>query len=166
MTDKLTFVQADAGDPTCVDGVFRVVSCLGATWIGGGLSGTLRHMLRWLHPGGWLLVGECYWADRPSSAALRRHLGADEGEGFTDLAGTLERFEALDLDLVEMALSSPDDWDRYTASQWGNVSDWLASHPGHPDAADVRRMRDEARRGYLAEDRRCLGWGAFVLRQG
>lgn len=162
---SLRFVQGDAGDPACVGGRFEIVSCLGATWIGGGLSGTLRLMLGWLSPGGWLLVGEPYWADAPSSASRSRHLGGDQGEGFADLPGTLERFEALDLDLVEMVLSTREDWDRYSASQWLNVSDWLVNNPDDPDADEVRRIRDESRRGYLAEDRRCLGWGVFVLRQ-
>lgn len=161
---RLRFVEGDAGDPACADGRYGVVSCLGATWIGGGLTGTLRHMQRWLLDGGWLLVGEPYWSRDASAASRSRHVGGDEGEGFADLAGTLKRFEALDLDLVEMLLSSPEEWDRYSASQWLNVSDWLAGHPDDPDAAEVRRIRDESRRGYLAEDRDCLGWGVFVLR--
>jgi SAM-dependent methyltransferase len=161
IADRVQFVEADAGDPACVAGHFDVVSCLGATWIGGGLSGTLRLMRGWVAPGGWMLVGEPFWVERPSEGARRRHMGAEQ---FSDLAGTLDRFDALGLDLVEMVLSSADDWDRYTASQWLNVSDWLATHPDDPDAAAIRQIRDESRRGYLAEDRRCLGWGVFVLR--
>jgi SAM-dependent methyltransferase len=162
VADRLQFLEADAGDRGCTTGRFELVSCLGATWIGGGLSGTLRLMCEWLAPGGWLLVGEAYWADEPSGESRRRHVG---GEGFSDLVGILEQFDALELDLVEMVLSSPDDWDRYAASQWLNVSNWLASHADDPDAGAIRQQRDEARRGYLFEDRRSLGWGVFVLRE-
>jgi SAM-dependent methyltransferase len=160
---EIGFVEADAGDPACVEGHFDVVSCLGASGIGGGVSGTLRLMRRWLAPGGLLLIGEPYWAEEPSEAARHRLEGGVEG--FADLARTLERFVALDLDLVEMILASPEEWDRYAASQWLNVSHWLADHPHHPEAAQVRRIRDDSRRAYLAEDRRCLGWGVFVLRE-
>jgi SAM-dependent methyltransferase len=162
LADRVHFLEADAGNPECVAGRFEVVSCIGATWIGGGLSGTLRLMREWVTPGGWMLVGEPYWVDQPSDDMRRRHVG---GEGFSDLAGILERFDALNLDLVEMVLSSPDDWDRYAASQWLNVSNWLASHPDDPDADAIRQIRDDSRRGYLVEDRRCLGWGVFVLRE-
>jgi len=158
---SLSFREADAGDPACVRGRFDVVCCIGATWIGGGLAGTLELMCRLLAPGGWLLVGECYWASPPSADTRRRHVG---GDGFADLPGTLARFEALDLDLVEMVLASHDEWDRYTASQWLNVSEWLLANPADPDAAEVRAIRDDARRGYLAGDRACLGWGVFVAR--
>lgn len=161
VSDQLTFRLADAGDPTCVEGHFDVVSCIGATWIGGGLTGTLELMRRWMSPQGWLLIGECYWKEPPSAAARGRHEG---GEGFEDLPGTLRRFESLELDLVEMVLASSEDWDRYAASQWLNVSDWLARNPDSPDADEIRASRDQSRRGYLTEDRRCLGWGVFVLR--
>lgn len=163
LVDKLTFRHADAGDPTCVDGEFDVVSCIGATWIGGGLTGSLQLMRHWLAPGGWLLVGECYWKEVPSDACRTRHSSGEEG--FTDLPGTLERFQALDLDLVEMTIASTEEWDRYAASQWLNVSDWLATHSSDPEAGEVRRTRDESRRAYLEEDRRVLGWGIFVLRE-
>ncbi len=161
VSDKVSFVEADASNTDAVEGVFEVVSCLGASWIGGGATGTLTLMSRWLAPGGYLLFGECYWMDRPSQATIERHVVV--GEGFADLVGTLGRFENLGLDLVEMVLASPDDWDRYSASQWLNVSKWLASHSSDPDAPEVRQIRDASRRGYLEEDRRCLGWGVFVL---
>lgn len=162
VSTKVTFLQGDAGDPATVDGRFDVVSCLGATWIGGGLTGTLGLMRQWLAPGGWLLVGECFWQEQASESASRRHVG---GEGFADLGGTLQRFEAVDLDLVQVLISSVEEWDRHEASQWLNVSEWLKSHPEDPAAEEVRAIRDESRRGYLAEDRRRLGWGVFVLRE-
>lgn len=158
---SVSFVEADAGEPLEIEAPFDIVACIGASWIGGGLSGTLALMRGLVRPGGWLLVGEVYWAEPPSEEVRIRY---ESGEGFADLAGTLERIEASGLDLVEMVLASTDDWDRYAASQWLNVADWLAAHPTDPDAAEVRETRDASRRNYLAEERRCLGWGVFVLR--
>jgi hypothetical protein len=109
-----------------------------------------------------LLVGEPYWAE-PPSAELEERYGTGN-EGCTHLSGTLDRFEAAGVDLVEMVLASHDDWDRYETSQWLNVSEWLAANPDEPDAAEIREERDDSRRKYLAEERRCLGWGVFVLR--
>jgi hypothetical protein len=45
-----------------------------------------------------------------------------------------------------------------------NVSDWLADNVSDADASAVLETRDASRRSYLAEERRCLGWGVFVLR--
>jgi SAM-dependent methyltransferase len=159
--ERVRFVEGDAADPPGVEGRFDVVSCLGATWIGGGLAGTLALMRRWLAPRGWLVVGEVYWIAPPSASVRQRY---EEGEGFADLAGTLDRCERAGLDLVEMVLASKDDWDRHSASQWLNVAQWLEANPDDPDAAEVRAGRDASRREYLAEERSVLGWGVFVLR--
>jgi SAM-dependent methyltransferase len=82
---NVTFIEGDAGHPTNVDGPFDVVTCLGATWIGGGLSGTLELMKQWLAPGGWLLVGEPYWGRRTEPrpqvpARARRGLRQPRGD--------------------------------------------------------------------------------------
>jgi SAM-dependent methyltransferase len=159
--ELITIEEGDAGDLSGVTGSFGIVSCIGATWIGKGLAGTVRLMKPFVAPGGWLLVGEVFWAAPPSAETRLRN---EEMQDFADLAGTLGRFEAAEMDLVEMVLASPDDWDRYSASQWLNVSDWLATHPEDPDAAEIRADRDESRRRYLAEERDCMGWGVFVLR--
>jgi SAM-dependent methyltransferase len=155
------FVEGDAGEVRHFDEQFDLVSCIGATWIGGGLAGTLELMRRWVAPGGWLLVGDVYWTE-PAPVEVKRRYGPEEL--FADLAGTLDRFDAAGLDLVEMVLANDDDWDRYRASQWLNVSDWLAANPDDPDAAAVRDRRDASRRSYLSDERRCLGWGVFALR--
>jgi hypothetical protein len=55
-------------------------------------------------------------------------------------------------------------WDRYVASQWHTVSDWLLANPDDPEAPDMRRYLDNSRRSHLAYGRRYLGWGVFVLR--
>ena len=135
-------------------GRFGVVSCLGASWIGGDLAGTLQTMLRHAEPRAWLPVGEVYRALPPSAELAARY-----EQSFADLAGTLDVFGSAGVDLVEMVLTNDDDWDRYAASQWLNVANWLDNNPDHPDAATVRAERDDSRRRYLADERGTLGWG-------
>ncbi len=158
VVDRVELVEADAAEPLGL-GQFDVVSCLGASWIGGGLAGTLQIMTDYAGARAWLLVGEVYWARPPSTELATRY-----GQEFADLAGTLDIFENAGLDLVEMVLTNSDDWDRYAASQWLNVADWLDANVDHPDAAAVRAERDNSRRRYLTDERGTVGWGVFILR--
>lgn len=139
-----------------------MVSCIGATWIGGGPVGTIELMRRAVKPDGLMLVGEPFWIDEPPDEAYEA-IGCTRDE-FTSLAGTLERFEAAGADLVEMVLADGDSWDRYVAAQWWTLTEWLRTHSADPHAAAVREFRDSARRSHLAYGRRYLGWGVFVLR--
>jgi SAM-dependent methyltransferase len=161
VADRVGFEHGDAGRYRA-DGVFDVVACLGATWIGGGLTGTIELLRRAVVPGGLLLVGEPYWIDEPPQAAYEA-LGCAPDD-FASLAGTLDRFTAADVELVEMVLADPDSWDRYVASQWWTVHEWLTANPGHPDARAMREFAGDARRSHLTYLRRFLGWGVFVLR--
>jgi len=109
---------------------------------------------------GWLLVGELFWSEKPP-AAVERALDLD---AVVDLGTMLTHIDEAQLDLVEMIIANQDTWDRYSASQWLNVSTWLGEHPDDPEAPEVRRIRNDSRRQYLEYERRYLGWGVFLLR--
>lgn len=163
--DRLLFVEGDAADYPEAHHEFDIVSCIGATWIGNGLPGTLALMKPALKDErSLLLVGEPFWMGDPPDEAYAMIAGGDR-EIFTDLPGMLDRFEAADLELVEMVLATHAGWDRYVAMQWMAVSDWLRSHPDDPDADALREWNKQGRREYLTYGRRYLGWGVFVLRQ-
>jgi SAM-dependent methyltransferase len=164
VADRVTFVHADAGTYAAERSAFDVVSCIGATWIGGGLAGTLDLMKAALteEDNGLLLVGEPYWTEPPPDEAYRAlEIRRDE---FTSLPGTLDRFEAAGCELIEMVLADGDSWDRYVAAQWRTVSDWLRANPTDPEAPGMRVYLADCRRSHLAYGRRYLGWGVFVLR--
>lgn len=162
VADLVRFERGDAASFEADAASYDVVSCIGATWIGGGPVGTIQLMTAFLRPGGLLLVGEPYWAEEPPDAAYSElKVGRDE---FASLVGTLDRFESAGTELVEMVLADGDSWDRYVASQWWNVAEWLRSNPADARADEMRRFADTARRSYLAYGRRYLGWGVFMLR--
>jgi SAM-dependent methyltransferase len=163
VAERVAFERGDAGAYRAQPAAFDVVSCLGATWIGGGLAGTIELMRPALRPGGLMLVGEPYWTEpAPEEAYEATGFGPDE---FTSLVGTLDRFEAAGTELVEMVLADGDSWDRYVAEQWFAISDWLrAVPPDHRDAADMREFLEHSRRTHLEYQRRYVGWGVFVLR--
>jgi SAM-dependent methyltransferase len=162
VADRVRFEQAEASAFAVDQASFDAVACIGATWIGGGLAGTIDLMRPALAPGGLLLVGEPFWReDPPAEAYDALGMGPDE---FTSLPGTLGRLTAAGLELLEMVLADGDSWDRYVAAQWWTVARWLDDHPDHPDAPAMRDYLDRSRRSHLAYGRRYLGWGVFVLR--
>jgi cyclopropane fatty-acyl-phospholipid synthase-like methyltransferase len=163
VANHVSLVHGNAGEYPRDDHAFDIVSCIGATWIGNGLTGTLRLMRRALRDNsGLLLVGEPYWIDPPPEQAVAA-LGETK-DVFTSLGGTLDRLEQLDLELVEMVLANQDSWDRYEASQWRTASNWLRDNPDDPEAEAFREWVSRNRRSYLQYGRRYFGWGVFVLR--
>jgi SAM-dependent methyltransferase len=160
---NVQFVEADAGTYIAQNPDFDIVSCIGATWIGNGLVGTLRLMQQVLKNDGLLLVGEPYWIETPPDAAYESAgVGKDD---FTSLVGTLERIENAGFELVEMVLADPNSWDRYCAAQWWTLHHWLRENPDDGDAPAFREILNNSRRDYLEYGRRYLGWGVFVLKQ-
>lgn len=163
VSDKVTFVEADAGTYPQDDHEFDIVSCMGATWIGGGLIGTLELTKKAIKGrDSLILVGEPYWIEPPPPEAAQA-LGI-ANEDYTSLIGTLDRIETTGLELVEMVLADQDSWDRYAASQWRTISDWLRENPHHRLAPEMRTWVADGRRSYLQYGRRYLGWGVFVTR--
>jgi len=162
--ERVVYVEADAGKYVAEANGFDIVSCIGATWIGGGLTGTLQLMQSALAKGGLLLVGEPYWLDLPPEEAYQSSgIGKDD---FASLAGTLARIESAGMELVEMVLADQNSWDRYTAGQWWTINEWLHNNPNHPDAPAIQVSMSASKRDYLEYGRRYLGWGVFVLRAG
>ena len=162
---RITFVEANASTYPIEHNAFDIVSCIGATWIGEGLTGTLQMMCDGLRGrDSLLLVGEPYWIDEPPPEAIEWIVGGDQ-QAYTTLAGTLDRIESAGFELVEMVLADHHGWDRYEARKWMAVSDWLRAHPDDPDAEELRAWYENARREYLTYGRRYFGWGVFVVRQ-
>lgn len=160
--DKLTFLQGDAGTYEPDPGAFDIAACIGATWIGGGLAGTVELLRPAIGRGGRILIGEPYWTEPPPDEAVSAHgFAPDE---FVSLDGTLDRFEAADLELVEMVLADGNSWDRYEAAQWRTIAAWLEANPADPDHDAMRAFLDTGRRYHLRWGRRYLGWGVFVTR--
>jgi SAM-dependent methyltransferase len=168
--DRIEIVQAEAADWARAEAQRRdnaqrwpahVVSCVGATWIGGGFAGTLELMRPLVQPDGLVVVGECHLRH-----GAPEHLAPPGAlDDFQPLATLLDVVEAQELELVEMVVSTTDEWDRYVASQWNTVHQYLAAHPDDPDADALRAWNAEARRRYVTWERDSIGWGVLVMRQ-
>jgi SAM-dependent methyltransferase len=159
---RVSFVQGDAGAYVAEPGGYDIASCLGATWIGGGLAGTLALLLPAVRAGGLAIVGEPFWHEEPPAEAYAA-LGVGPAD-YTSLAGTWEKIRNAGFELAEMVLADQDSWDRYEAAHWPTILDWLAANPDDPDHDAMREMLDRERDAHLRWGRRYLGWGVFVCR--
>ena len=160
------FEHADASSyraPVTVD----VACCIGATWIGDGVPGTLGLLGASLRPGGLVLVGEPFWRrDPPDPAAVAELAPLHASElGWLTLPGLVAQVQGLGWDVVEMVLADEDSWDRYVAAQWRNEREWLDANPGDELAAELRAEFDAAPLRYVTWQRPHLGWGVLALRR-
>jgi SAM-dependent methyltransferase len=152
--DAAAYVAPSPGD---------VVACIGATWIGEGVDGTLKILERSLRPGGMVLIGEPYWRLDPPDQETVEACSAAEKDHFRSLPALVAHFGELGWDVVEMVLSNQDDWDRYAAAHWLNVRRWLDANPGDPLFAQMRAELDVDPVRHVTYQREYLGWGVFAL---
>ena len=162
VADRVEFIHGDAAGFVSAEKV-GVAACLGATWIAGGVVGTIELLARSLRPGGILLIGEPYWRQLPPTEEAARACLAGSTSDFLLLPGLLASFGRLGYDVVEMVLADQDSWDRYEAAKWLTLRRWLDDHPDDELANEVRaRLTSEPER-YAAYAREYLGWGVFAL---
>jgi SAM-dependent methyltransferase len=162
VSDRVEFVQAEAGGYICAEPV-DVACCVGASWIAGGVAGTLELLRSSLRTGGTLLLGEPFWRRQPDSPRVLAACHAHDANSYRSLPGLVEQFGALGYDLVEMVLADHDSWDRYVAAQWLSIRRWLDAYPEDELAAEFREELSESPARYVQYQREYLGWGVFAL---
>jgi SAM-dependent methyltransferase len=162
VADRVKFVHADAVGYVSDEKV-DVAACIGATWIAGGVAGTIELLAGSLRTGGIILIGEPYWRQLPPTEEVAKACLANTITDFLALPELLASFGRLGYDVVEMVLADQDSWDRYEAAKWLTMRRWLEANPGDELAKDVRaRLTSEPER-YAAYTREYLGWGVFAL---
>ena len=91
VADRVTFIHGDAAGYVS-DEKANVTACLGATWIGDGVIGTIQLLARSLHTGGIILIGEPYWRQMPPSDDVAKGCLAHAISDFLMLPGLLTCF--------------------------------------------------------------------------
>lgn len=162
VADRVEFIHGDATGFVAEEKV-GVAACVGATWIGGGVAGTIDLLARNLLSGGIILIGEPYWLQLPPTEEVARACRAGSISDFRLLPELLMSFANLDYDVVEMVLADQDSWDRYEAAKWLTMRRWLESNPDDDFATAVRAELTSAPQRHAAYTREYLGWGVFAL---
>jgi SAM-dependent methyltransferase len=140
-----------------------LASCIGASWVFGGHTGTLDALISMVKPGGWVIVGEPYWLQEPSEAYL--DASGVAREDFGSHFSNAQAGEKRELDLVHAIVSSKDDWDKYEGLQWYATDEYARASPDDPDLPEVVERVGKAREAYLRWGRDTLGWAIYMFRR-
>jgi SAM-dependent methyltransferase len=162
VADRVEFIHGDAAGYVADEKV-GVAACVGATWIGGGVAGTIELLAKSLRTGGIILIGEPYWLRLPPSEEVAKGCGAGSISDFLMLPDLIASFDDLDYDVVEMVLANQDGWDRYEAAKWLTMRRWLEENPHDDFAKEVRAKLTSEPKRYSAYTREYLGWGVFAV---
>lgn len=160
--DRVEFIHGDAAGYVAAEKA-GVAACLGATWIGGGVAGTIELLAKSLLPEGILLIGEPYWRQLPPTEEVAGECLAGSISDFLMLPELVGSFGELGYDVVEMVLADQEGWDRYEAAKWLTMRRWLAENPGDDFAKEVRALLTSEPRRHVTYTREYLGWGVFAL---
>ncbi len=162
VADQVSFIHGDASN-YIADQPVDIAACIGATWIGAGIPGTIELLRRSLRPRGTMLIGEPYWRREPPDQATIEGCNATGKDEFLPLPELIEQFGDLGYDVVEMVLANQDSWDRYAAAQWLNIRRWLDANRDDELAEDMRTELTHAPTRHTRYQREYLGWGVFAL---
>lgn len=159
---QVRFIHGDAAGYVAEEKV-NIASCLGATWIGGGVAGTIELLSKSLAAEGIILIGEPYWLRLPPTQEAAKECFANSISDFMLLPELVGSFDKLGFDVVEMVLADTEGWDRYEAAKWFTMRQWLKANPDDELAKDVRAMLSTEPKRYVTYTREYTGWGVFAL---
>ncbi|PSJ45595.1 SAM-dependent methyltransferase [Zobellella endophytica] len=161
VADRVEFIHGDAAGYVA-DEKAGVAACVGASWIGGGVAGTIGLLAKSLGANGIILIGEPYWRQLPPTEEVARGCLAHSISDFLTLPELIASFGHLGYDVVEMVLADQDGWNRYEA-KWLTMRRWLEANPDDELAKEVRAQLTSEPGRYVTYTREYLGWGAFAL---
>jgi SAM-dependent methyltransferase len=157
--DSLIEVQeADASELRFEPEAWDAALCIGASFVWGTIADAAAALVPWVRKGGSVAIGEPFWRQWPLPGGI-------EKEDFVDLPATVARFEQAALAPIGIIAASEDDWDHYESLHWRATEEWLAEHPDHPDAGEIRAQHNRYRGDYFRFKRALLGWAIFVGRK-
>lgn len=162
VADRVEFIHGDAVGYVADEKV-SVAACVGATWIAGGVAGTIELLARSLSTGGIILIGEPYWLQLPPTEDVAKGCLANAISDFLVLPELVRSFDRQGYDVVEMVLANQDGWDRYEAAKWLTMRRWLEANPNDELAEEVQSKLTSEPERHAAYTREYLGWGVFAL---
>ena len=146
------------------DEPFDVVLCLGASWIYGGLKGTLESLQRFVKPHGLLVVGEPYWIKSPEPEYIRQlEASRMELDGECTHAENVAIGVASGLAPLFSLVSTQADWDNYEWHRVRAAELYALQNPEDPDVPALLKRARLTRDLYLKFGRDSIGWAIYLF---
>jgi SAM-dependent methyltransferase len=157
----LHLVKADIAEYRPEAASFDLTVMLGAGGIPGGFAGICGRLAQWTRHGGYILIGDGYWAKAPAVEYLA-HLEAAPEE-LHDHRGNVQAGIEAGLIPLLAVVASADEWDEYEWKYSRSIERYALEQPADPDVPTmlerIRRWRD----AYLRWGRDTLGFGMYLF---
>ena len=145
------------------DEQYDLASCMGASWIWGGIKGSLEALSNLTKPSGLVVLGEPYWLKEPSEEYLR--LEDVKREDYHSHRENILMGDQYGLTCVYTMASDTEDWDSYEAPHWWAASEYADEHPDDPDLPEILENMKKYRETYLRYGRDTMGWCLYLYRK-
>lgn len=117
---------------------------------GDHLPHALRELRRLVADGGRVLLGEGFWQRTPAPAELSRMWPNASATDHHDLAALIGLAVGAGFRPEWIETANTDEWEAFESAYLADTEVWLAAHPGHPRAAELRARADRHRSAWLA----------------
>jgi SAM-dependent methyltransferase len=146
-----------------------LVLCLGASHAltevepPGHTVAALAELRRLVNPGGRVLLGEGFWHRTPTDAELAGMWPGTTAGEFGDLAGLADLAVGAGFRPAWIETATLEEWEEFESGYQCDEEEWLAAHPGHPEAAELRERVDQHRSFWLRGYYGLLGQAYLTL---
>ena len=129
----------------------------------GHTAAALAELRRLVNPGGRVLLGEGFWHRTPTEAELAGMWPGTTAGEFGDLAGLADLAVGAGFRPAWIETATLEEWEDFESGYQCDEEEWLAAHPGHPGAAELRERVDQHRSFWLRGYYGLLGQAYLTL---
>ena len=167
LAGRVSFVEESAVGTT--RGPADLVLCVGSSHVLSEAKppqhtvDALRELRRLVNPGGRVLLGEGFWEHPPSPAEIAAMWPGITAEDHYDLPGLVDQAIGAGFRPEWIEAATLEEWDDFESGVGAVVEEWLAGHPDHPQAAEIRKQADDRLSIWLRGSRGRLGFAYLTL---
>lgn len=159
---NIEYLLMDAADYK-TDQQFDLTCCMGASWIYGGIKGTLEALKDMTKPGGLVIAGEPYWLKDPSPEYLKAE--EMEKETFHTHMENVVMGDEFGLTCSYTLCSDHEDWDYYETLHWRSAAEHVDANPDDSDNPEIIENSVKYRKIYLKWARDTMNWCLYLYRK-